>query len=229
MIWKSYVKGLFHLIFPDLCYSCRKVEPLKGGHFCLPCQHSLPFIRSKEDAVAALEGKEPFPEGIEYFRSLFYYTKESKVAEMIHRIKYQGNYRIARYLGSLLGERIKEDKSWSNYVLVPVPIHKKRRRERGFNQSEEIAKGIQSVLGTNIKMNYLIRTKYEQSQISKDKQSRALTLRNSFKVVSKPGEVKKKIILVDDVVTTGSTLAACIHALEVSSDQVAIVSLGVGI
>ena len=229
MIWKSYAKGLFHLIFPNLCYACRNIEPVKGKHFCLPCQHSLPFIRSSEDALAALEGKESFPEKVNYFRSLFYYTKESKVAEMIHRIKYQGNYRIARYLGELLGERLEEEHTWGNYVLVPVPIHKKRRRERGFNQSEEIAKGIQKVLGIKIETDYLIRTKYEASQIKKDKQSRADTLRDSFMINQKSSEIKKKILLVDDVVTTGSTLAACIHALQVDSDNIAIVSLGVGI
>lgn len=223
-----FLKGLLHLIFPSLCAACRVNEPFQEELFCLVCEKKLPFIYSPEDALAALEGKEFFPEAVSFFYSLFYYTKDNAVADMIHRIKYNGQFRLARKLGALLGEKI-SSQSWDGFTIIPVPVHKKRRISRGFNQSEEIGKGLKNVLSLPLVNNYLIRTSSETSQTSKDKFQRSAVLNSSFEI-NKKIAVSERILLIDDVITTGSTINACVRALKAGGlKEVAVLSLGVSI
>lgn len=223
-----FLKGLLHLIFPTLCAACRVNEPLQEEPFCLVCKNKLPYIQTSEDARAALEGKEFFPDSVSYFYSLFYYSKDNVIADMIHRIKYNGHFRLARKLGRLLGQNVSEQ-SWEGFSIVPVPIHKKRRISRGFNQSEEIGKGLKSILSLPLVNNYLIRTSFESSQTSKGKFQRSSVLNSSFKINNQVA-VSDRILLLDDVITTGSTIKACVQALEAGDmKEVAVLSLGVSI
>ncbi len=216
-------------MFPKLCYACREYEPLNNQLFCLSCQERLPFVSSNEDALAALEGKDYFPEEISDFSTLFYFTKDSHVAEIIHRIKYEGQYRMAKDLGVLLGEKILLDQDLRKYTIVPVPIHNKRRKDRGYNQAEEIAKGFTMVRDIPIANDYLIRTKHDKSQTAKDKNERSEALKHSF-TISPYHERLSHIILIDDVITTGSTINACYTQLKKKSPtHVIVASLGVSI
>ena len=229
-MFKDYFNALFGLIFPSLCYACRIQEPLKNHNFCLSCLESLPFVDSAEDSFAALAGKDFFPDSVDNFWALFYYTKDSDVAEMIHRIKYDGQFRIARYLGKLLAEKYLTKVDLSDYVIIPVPVHPKRRRERGFNQAEEIAKGFISVVQIPIITDHLIRSKNESSQTAKDKDSRSSVLGDSFILNPKKSKAFKNILLIDDVITTGSTIGACVNQLSLKKpDQIIVASLGISI
>ncbi len=226
---KRYIDTVLGLIFPNLCYACREYEPLNNQLFCLSCQERLPYVDSPKDAFAALEGKDFFPDEITDYSALFYFTKDSHVAEMIHRIKYEGQFRMAKHLGTLLAEKVFHDQDLSNYVIVPVPIHKKRKRERGYNQAEEIAKGFASVKNIPIINNHLIRTKHDKSQTAKDRKERSEALKHSFGL-DKNEEHLSHIILIDDVITTGSTISACYAQLiKKSPTKVIVTSLGVSI
>lgn len=226
---KRYFDTVIGLIFPNLCYACREYEPLNNHLFCLSCQNRLPFVSSGGDAYAALEGKDYFPEEISDFSTLFYFTKDSYVAEIIHRIKYEGQYRMAKKLGVLLAQMTLLNQDLRKYVIVPVPIHKKRRKERGYNQAEEIAKGFASVKDIPIISDYLIRTKHDKSQTAKDKRERSEALKNSF-AINEGCDRLSHIILIDDVITTGSTISACYTQLEKKSPvKVIVASLGVSI
>lgn len=226
---KRYFDTVLGLIFPKLCYACREYEPLNNQLFCLSCQERLPFVSSSEDAHAALEGKDYFPEDISLFSTLFYFTKDSHVAEIIHRIKYEGQYRMAKDLGTHLAEKVLLDQDLRKYTIVPVPIHKKRRRARGYNQAEEIAKGFASVKKIPIAPDYLIRTQHDKSQTAKDKNERSEALKHSF-TINEGHERLSHIILIDDVITTGSTINACYTQLKKKSPtDVIVASLGVSI
>ena len=158
------LESLKSLVFPDLCVACRVRRPQKEEELCRSCFAHLPFLQLPEDAEAALAGKDQFPDEVSRFYSLFYYTKESYVAEMIHYIKYDGLYKIGRYLGKLLWERQLHSQNLQGYVLVPVPIHPKKRKKRGYNQAEEIAQGISGVSGLPIIEDLLIRKTDTASQ-----------------------------------------------------------------
>jgi len=226
---KRYIDTVLGLIFPELCYACREYEPLHGSHFCLRCKEALPFVQTQYDAYAALEGKDFFPEKIKDYWSLFYYSKDSYVAEIIHRIKYEGQYRVARDLGVLLAKHLSKEQDFAGYNVIPVPIHKKRRRVRGYNQAEEIAKGFTSIIDIPVISDYLIRSKHDTSQTAKDKNERSQALKNSFAIdIDKTSP--RKIILIDDVITTGSTINACYTQLAKKPfDKLIVASLGVSI
>lgn len=224
---QSILHPLFSLVYPPLCYSCRSIEPLNKYRLCLSCLHKLPFIANPNDAGAALSGKQSFPEEVAFFHSLFYYTKDSMVADMIHSIKYEGQYRMAWYLGELLGKELKKSKDWTGYSIVPVPIHKKRFFERGYNQSEEIAKGISKILELPIRKSILRRTTFESSQTGKGKHLRAEVLQSSFDRKSIDPSLLK-VLLIDDVITTGSTINACFRKLK-NTTEVSVASIGISI
>lgn len=218
------------LVFPDLCIACRVKRPHADQELCKTCLQELPFIKNSNDARAALEGKDQFPEDVEKFMSLLYYTKESYVAEMIHYIKYDGLYKIGRYLGGLLYDRHMAEEELDGYVLVPVPIHRKKLKVRGYNQAEEIAKGIATKSNLPICSDYLIRKSDTLSQTKKTQSDRTKVLVDAFGINPKVTPPSDKIMLVDDVVTTGSTIAACTrYLMDSAPSSILVATLGVSI
>jgi len=224
------VNALKNLIYPDLCLACRARRPHIKEELCRECLDKLPFIKSWADALAALSGKKHFPQNVDRFVSLFYYTKESYVAEMIHYLKYDGLYNVGLYLGGLLEQRHLSKMRSQDYVLVPVPIHPKKLKFRGYNQAEIIARGIAGKSGLEICLDHLIRVSDTKSQTQKSEQDRAKVLEDAFGLNPKSNKSPKNIILVDDVITTGATIAACTKSLlKRPIEQLVVASLGVSI
>ena len=211
---QKYWQGVVDLIFPPICYACGQYEPLKDLLLCHPCNETLPWIDHSGVAKAALEGKEHFPVDIEDINSLLFFTKNSKTQKLIQEIKYHGQRRLAVFLGELVGQKLKLEKDHSNSILVPVPIHHKRLRERGYNQAYEIAKGIQSSTEIPIENDILIRATFEGSQTAKNKYQRAKILDAAFTYNSLTKVNRNtNIILIDDVITTGATIRSCSNQL----------------
>ena len=224
------LESLKNIVFPDLCVACRVRRPTVDEELCRSCLSHLPFIQLPEDAKAALAGKDQFPSEVSSFYSLFYYTKESYVAELIHYIKYDGLHDIGRYLGGLLWRRQLSLLRLDKHVLVPVPIHPKKRKRRGYNQAEEIAKGISQESGLPIIPDLLIRTSDTSSQTKKDQADRTKVLEHAFDLNPSYDSQLGKILLIDDVVTTGSTIAACTsNLLKGRPEEIAVATLGVSI
>jgi len=223
-------RSLKGLIFPDLCVACRVRQPKVAEELCSECLDLLPFISSIADAKAALAGKKHFPKDVDEFVSLFYYTKESYIAEMIHYIKYDGLYKIGTYLGEKLYERLLSTIDLDGYVLIPVPLHPKKMKIRGYNQAQKIALGISRISGLPIVEDHLIRTKDASSQTQKSQSDRAKVLEDAFDLNPLSEHAPKKVIIVDDVITTGSTISACTKAImRRAPEKLIVASLGVSI
>ena len=226
---RSLLTGFIELLFPTSCFACQEFEPLHDHLLCYNCIENLPWV-DPGAAIAALEGKENFPSEIEVFDSLLYFSKSSKVQQLITAIKYNGQKELAQYLGKRLGKKIKGTLKLENYEVIPVPIHKKRRRERGYNQAEEIAAGLAPVLGFNVNKDLLFRNQYEQSQTKKDKRERAARLEESFALKTDIPSKYKNALLVDDVITTGATINSCAKQLrKCGYKNIAVVTLAVSI
>ena len=141
---------------------------------------------------------------------------DRRVRAAIHEAKYHGNDRAFELLAAALGEYLRQDDRFdgcNNTVLVPVPLGKKRRRERGFNQVEEVLKRICKELSIPLAANLLVRTRETITQVSLPKTARAKNMRGAF-VALKPADPNRTYLLVDDVTTTGATLGAAITALK---------------
>ena len=204
---------LYELIFPTLCIFCDKLEPVKNEYYCLPCQQDLPLLTQTEDVYAALIGALVFPDQVEEVYTLFYFTQPGKIQNLIHKIKYKSRPDLAFRLGTELGKRMKPN-AQTAYMLIPVPLHPLREKERGYNQSDYIARGISSILNWEINRSLLNRIEYKQSQTRLSSENRLTSLEYSFEVNANNQEMMSSpVMLVDDVITTGATIRACYNEL----------------
>lgn len=198
------------LFFPSTCLICGKRLGSFGMVLCLECEIRLPIMQhtdaSRDPVCQIFWGRIPVQAGTALFR----FEKGSAYQSLIHDLKYRGHWRTGLYLGRLLGQKLQRGPSSDCDFVVPVPLHPKRLRQRGYNQSEFIARGISQVLGIPVQSKLIRRTKYQHSQTSLTRIERFQNMDRVFSLCRSTPELQnKKILLVDDIVTTGATLEAC--------------------
>ncbi len=151
-------------------------------------------------------GRIPF----ERIAAYAYFLKGGSIQNIIHELKYNRNPEIGVFIGKLCGENIKDsDFASSIDLLIPVPLHPKREKQRGYNQSLEICKGISEITQIPIDSSTLIRTVNNQSQTKNSRFDRWKNVEDIFTLTNIESFQNKHIFLVDDVITTGSTLESC--------------------
>lgn len=193
---------------------CGRVLLREERHLCLDCLSSLPFTYfwNWKDNPA-----EQIFWGRVYFQrvaSLILYRDESPYRSIIHQFKYNRQVSLGRYLGSMLGKRLKESEPFNGIdAIIPVPLHPFKKWKRGYNQANIIAKAIGKELNVPVLNGILVRTTFTSTQTTKDPQHRWKNVEKAFKL--RRGDRIKgcHILLVDDVLTTGATLEACGTAL----------------
>lgn len=208
---KNIAKDLLSIVYPDLCLCCLEEEKFKTGHFCLACQSEIPYISDQQATTAALIGKVALPKTITGTFALMYYYKESISQKVLHQIKYKNNPELAIALGKELGLK-NVDFLPKTAILIPIPLHPKRKHKRGYNQSYKIAQGIAETTQLEVDNTILRRVINNPSQTKRSLTERQQLMRDTY-VVNKSKNIETAI-LVDDVITTGSTLAACYQLLE---------------
>jgi ComF family protein len=194
---------------------------------CTSCRFHLPKTNFH------LEGVNPIIKHfwgkvkVEAAASYFLFTKGEKVQHLIHQLKYRKRKDIGVFLGELYGYDLRKSEIFSSVdVIIPVPLHPKKLRKRGYNQSECFAEGLSQSLKVPYDVRTLKRKKETQTQTRKHRFERFENVNNVF-TVNKPEQIKDKhILLVDDVITTGSTLVACAEALlDVPGTKVSIAAI----
>ena len=151
---------------------------------------------------------------LEHATALFLFEKEGKVQNLIHSIKYNGNKELAYYLGQLFARELIQDKALSDIqIFIPIPLHNKKLKARGFNQSEYFANGMASVFGKEVNTRSLFRSKETETQTKKKRFERWENVSGVFEVNDLDALENKHVLLVDDVITTGATLEAAAQSL----------------
>jgi ComF family protein len=207
---KSILHSFLSLFFPDLCVVCR--ERLIGGerHICTDCLLLLPKTNFHLQADNRLEqffaGRIPF----ERAAAFAYFIKGGSLQKIIHELKYKRNPDIGYFIGKLSGENIKGSEFIRSIdLLVPVPLHPKRQRERGYNQSLKVCEGLSEATGIPVNSKTLIRTVNNPSQTKNSRFDRWTNVADIFSLSDRDTFANKHILLIDDVVTTGSTIESC--------------------
>lgn len=190
-------------------------EPLVEGeeHICLNCLCDLPRIRHQETEIwnSLFVGKSDIRQACAFFL----FEKGGHVQQLIHAFKYYDHKELAFYLGRLAFLQLQQENHPLCHfdVLLPIPLHPKRLRERGYNQSEWIARGIQSVLPIPIDTSSLIRKVKTETQTHRNVYERWTNMQEVFELVEPGHLVNRKVLLIDDVLTTGATFNACATVL----------------
>ncbi len=209
------LRGLLNLLYPNLCAACQEVLLNNENVICYNCLLDLPrslYYQDIENPIAKIFwGKLKLEMAI----SAFTFTKKGKVQRLIHELKYKGNTRVGELMGIELGKEIDKAKITDKVdVVIPVPLHKKKLKQRGYNQSEFIAIGVSKVLNCEMNTTLLKRIEHSESQTKKSKYERWENVGSAFTLTNENQYIGKHILLVDDVVTTGATLEACCKKLE---------------
>lgn len=217
-----------YLFFPDSCVVCGVKLLSPEECICLGCISKLPKTNNfKEEGNAAemlMAGRLPF----ERIASFCVYSKGGMLPPLVYRLKYHHKKEIGVLLGRIYGKDLKgSDFIRSVDVIVPVPLHPKKEKERGYNQAEMIAAGLSLATAIPMSTGNLIRSVYNPTQTKRTKTQRWENVKGVFSVKHPPEFEDKHILLVDDVITTGSTLEACGLALqECKNIKISIVTLG---
>ncbi len=152
-----------------------------------------------------------------YATALFFYTNDSNYFKITPAIKYKGQLKAGEYFGRMLGTKLKEGWGKDIDVVIPVPLHWKRMRNRGYNQAEIIAQGFAKAHGAVLCLDLLVRSKYTESQTKLAGEEKLKNVQNAFSINKKSRIVTENnilhIVLIDDVFTSGSTMAACYFTL----------------
>lgn len=219
---------IFDLLAPRTCACCGRRLAISERCVCVDCMLHLPrtafHTDDRKNAMARLFwGKLPLERATAYF----FYQPGSNVSLMLQRLKYDDRPDI----GEELGRRAAQEAGTAFFdgidVIVPMPITGKRRRQRGYNQSQEIARGISSVTGIPICTTAVRRTLFRQSQTRLHFAERQLNVENCFRLADAEAIRGRHVLLVDDIVTTGATLTACGRVLtEAGNVRISILTLG---
>ncbi|GAB2460291.1 amidophosphoribosyltransferase [Hymenobacter qilianensis] len=204
------------LIFPQVCLACEESLARGEDHICTGCRAQFPYTDyhklppSENPLARKFWGKLPVRYSLSYLRFL----RRGRVQHLLHQLKYQGQRDIGRVLGRWYGAELADHGLATDFdLIVPVPLHPRKLAKRGYNQSDTFAEGLSLSLEVPWSAATLQRTEYTTSQTQKNRAERWQNVAEVFEV-AKPADVAdKRILLVDDVLTTGATLEACAAAL----------------
>jgi len=195
--------SLLRFLYPPQCLLCNQSLDNQPG-LCSVCAEMVGYTGQHQGSHTQINGIDV------YFLQSF----NDGVRQLIHMLKYQGKTLPGRLLGEALGRYLvaylSEQEDW---LVMPVPLHSARKRERGYNQSAIIAKGIGGISGFQVCEGHLKRVRHTPSQTRLDRQARYLNMASAFGVRNHKKINGRCVILVDDVVTTGATVGACVNAL----------------
>ncbi|WP_165838151.1 ComF family protein [Pontibacter arcticus] len=210
-------EDLLALLFPETCYGCDKALGKGEKCICTDCSIKLPYTNFHQNDLHELNplerrfwGKVP----VKYAFSYLHFESKGRVQRLLHRLKYKGAQDLGEHIGKQYGYQLAEHKYNLQFdLIVPVPLHKIKLRKRGYNQSDCFATGLAEAMQLPWNAKALARTTYTSTQTSKTRFDRWQNVEQVF-MVNLPDEVKdKRVLLVDDVLTTGATLEACAVAL----------------
>lgn len=210
----NYWTDFLSLVFPQTCCLCnRSLFPFEN-ELCKICISALPItnyhlIPDDNDLKTKLLGLAPVGKVMAYLR----FSKKGLSQKLLHQIKYKNKPNLAKIVGLQYGILLKEAGFENNWTeTVPVPLHYRKRQIRGYNQSEQFGQGIAEALGIECKR-YLLRKKATETQTNKSRIDRWNNVSEVFEALNEDDIKGKRILLVDDVLTTGATLTSCAHAL----------------
>ncbi len=231
MGWQKWLQAAWHVAFPRLCLHCRKRTAAQHQHFCVHCLANYvetDYHLYEENPVALhFYGRVP----IEGATSLLDYKKGELSQTLLRKFKYESRKDIGRMLGNRLGEKLRGSVFLSDIRgIIPVPLHARKKRLRGFNQSEIFAQGISEATQIPTRSKWIQRHAYTATQTRKSRHERMANVAEAFSFRTNKSKIPSgHYLLVDDVITTGATLEAVAQlVLQIPDSRVSLASIALG-
>ena len=209
-----FLKELILLFYPKLCVVCENQLLRTEKILCTFCRHDLPIIPinnfEKNKISEVFYGRVP----IEKAASFLFYRNKGKTKKIIHALKYKDNQKIGVFIGDWFGKILNNSEAFNTLdYIIPVPLHSKKLKQRGYNQLDKFGKQLSLILKTPYVTNALIKTSYTKTQTFKSRFERFNNLETQFFLSDLTLFENKHVLLIDDVITTGATLEACCKEL----------------
>ncbi|WP_306012519.1 MULTISPECIES: ComF family protein [unclassified Allomuricauda] len=223
------INEINNILLPRACFGCN-AQLFRGEHvLCAVCRHDVPLTDHnylEENAVDRIfYGRIP----IKKAASFVYFSKNGLVKNVLHWLKYKNQEQIGGFFGDWCGTLLKESGQLKDIdVVVPVPLHPKKLKKRGYNQVALFARHVAQHIGADYCDNWLIKTKNTKTQTKKGRQTRWETSKDAFTLDFSKNISYTRVLLVDDVITTGATIESCAQALlQVKGLEVSVLSMAV--
>ncbi|MGB0476841.1 MAG: ComF family protein [Flavobacteriaceae bacterium] len=208
----TVLNDLLQTLFPTYCLGCRRAVPQKTT-LCLHCLSELPItnyhLSTFNPLLKLLNEITP----VESATSLVFFEKQGLVQQLIHQLKYMNKEQLGSVFGGLLGEKLLDSSFSTCDYVVPIPLHRRRERKRGYNQVTQFGQQLAKQLHVEYIDRNLIRSKATKTLVRLNKQERVHQIKGAFSVVDPSIFIKKHILLIDDVITTGATLSEAANCL----------------
>lgn len=226
-LWDDFIS----LLFPRICYGCGNHLLRNENLICIDCYISIPrtnYHLAQDNPVARLFWGRCLIEKAAVFS---FYTRGSRIRKLIHSLKYRGITEIGAEMGRIYANSLRLAGFFEGIdLIVPVPLHPSKQRRRGFNQSELITSGISEVSGLPVEIKSLIRISDSDTQTRRSRYERWMNVEGIFGVKDTEVFRDKHILLVDDVITTGSTIESCVAELiKIDGVKISVVALAVAV
>ena len=211
--------NLLNLFFPKVCYACSNYLRDNEKHICTSCRHNLPVTNyhfENDDTIKkVLYGRAK----LENATSLLMFHKRGIVQQLLHNLKYRGHETIGNFLGEWLGNELKLISDYKSVeMVIPVPLHKRKRRKRGYNQVAKFGIEIANALEVPYVDSVLLKTAATKTQVFKKRIARWDNTDELFTTQNISEIDGKHILLVDEIITTGATIEACCSVLSKAKD-----------
>ena len=223
----NYFQDFISLFYPNNCVACQNALFRNEQTICTSCLFHLPkteFHYEKDNPISRIFwGRTE----IEIAASYCFFVKAGKVQHLIHQLKYKGKKEIGILLGEIYGKELLKSAFFQNIdVIIPVPLHPKKEKKRGYNQSEMFGIGLSSSMQIPLDKTTLIRTYASETQTKKSRFKRWENVKEIFDLQNADLIENKHILLIDDVITTGATIEACVNMLKkIKNVKISIVSI----
>lgn len=210
----SLLKNFIEIFFIRKCLLCEEKLNKYEQHICISCFHHLPFTEKKYYTDNPIEKKFRGRIPINAATSLLFYKKNNPTQKLIHQLKYKGNQKLGTYFGELLSGKILNEVKFSSVdAIIYVPLHPKKQLIRGYNQLTTFANVLSQNLNVEIIDNVLLKKEITESQTKKNQFNRFDKINDKFVSQNLDLLENKHILLLDDVLTTGATIEACVNEL----------------
>lgn len=215
-LFNTFKSDLLHVMYPNFCLICDVETAHSPSAVCPVCENDLQYTHYEDYSEPTVLdqlfwGRVP----IHQTYAMLQFEKENTTQAILHALKYKDRPDVARYFGERLGEKIKQQSRFADLeALIPVPLHPNKEFLRGYNQSRLLSEGIALALNIPIRSDLLKRIVFTESQTKKGKELRWENMQDRFESQAKGTVELKHVAVVDDVVTTGSTLETCVRRLQ---------------